>query len=84
MKAGLLNSAQKLYTPSSGTTIYIDYSASKQILEVAYTGGKVYQYKGVDSLVWEEYKQVIQSGGSSGKFVNSRIKPVYLDYIQVR
>jgi len=84
MRKGLLNTSQKILTPQSGTTIYADYLEDKQILEVAFTGGKTYQYYGVDNLIWEEYKQVILSGGSSGQFVNYKIKPIYLNYKQVK
>ena len=83
MRSRKLNTANRIYTTSSGTTIYIDYSEELQILEVEYAGGHVYQYKSVDVLTWEEYRQVVSSGGSSGKFVNTKIKPVYLNYEQI-
>lgn len=83
MRQRRLNSTNKIQTLLSRTTTYIDYSEEKQILEVGFFGGSVYQYKGVDSSVWDEYKQVIICGGSSGKFVNERIKPTYLSYRQV-
>jgi hypothetical protein len=72
-----LNSANKLYTPASGTTSYIDYSAKKRILEVQFEGGKAYHYFNVEPSVWEEYKKVIITGESSGAYVNTKIKPVY-------
>jgi len=80
MHSRILNTSNKTLTPISGTTAYIDYSNEKQILEVAFRGGHIYQYFGVDIIAWQEYKQVIDSGGSSGKFVNSKIKPIYLSY----
>jgi hypothetical protein len=72
-----LHSKNKLYTPKSGTTIYIDYSEKRKILEVEFTAGNVYHYLKVEPLVWEEYRDLILSGGSSGEFVNQKIKPNY-------
>jgi len=71
-----LHSKNKLYTPKSGTTIYIDYSEKRKILEVEFTAG-LYHYLKVEPLVWEEYKELILSGGSSGEFVNQKIKFKY-------
>ena len=57
----------------------INYSDTSHTLEVEYTGNRVYHYHEVNPLLWEEYKSVIESKGSSGKFVNTRIKPFYED-----
>ena len=70
-------------TPGSQTTIAINYSEAEHILEVVFTGGKACQYMGVKPSVWEEYKQAVLTGGSSGTFVNTRIKPEYPDYTEV-
>jgi len=77
MKSKRLNSKNKLNTPSSGTTNYVDYSAEKKILEVEFTGGKTYHYLNVEPAVWQNYKKVIMEGKSSGEFVNYFIKPNY-------
>jgi hypothetical protein len=83
MKRIRLNKMNAIYTRGSRTTLLINYSDKQHILEVVYTGGKVYQYRNVEPRVWEEYKQTVLSGGSSGIFVNSRIKPNYPDYDEV-
>ena len=77
MAPSSLNSENKLYTPNSGTTIYADYVARKRILEIEYKNGKTYRYFDVEPEVWEDYKETIQSGKSSGVFVNFNIKPHY-------
>jgi len=77
MSGRRLHRKNAIYTPASGTTIMINYSFNSQILEVEYTGGRVYHYYRVDAGVWEEYKSAIQTGNSSGTFVNRRIKPFY-------
>lgn len=77
MKDKRLNTKNKLSTPKSGTTAYIDYSTKNKILEVEFTAGKAYHYLEVELPVWEEYRELILAGGSSGEFVNRRIKPEY-------
>ena len=72
-----LNSENKLYTPESGTTVYIDYIPKNRILEIEYKNGKTYRYLDVEPEVWEDYKDTIQAGRSSGVFVNFNIKPHY-------
>ena len=67
-----------LFTPESATTAALNYSDDLKILGVTYRdNNRVYNYLNVPVGVWEEYKELIQSGGSSGKFVNTRIKPFY-------
>ena len=78
-----LDKKTAVYTPHSGTTVAINYSKARRILEVEYTGGKTYQYYKVEPEVWEEYKQTVLLGGSSGIFVNTRVKPYYHDYFEV-
>ena len=77
-----LNNTTKIYTPASGTTVYIDYSSKLRILEVEFSAGKTYHYHGVTPEVWNAYKHLIASGGSSGEFVNRKIKPKY-PYTQI-
>jgi len=72
-----LSESNKIYTPESESTIFINYSYSLNKLEVKFRGNKIYHYRNVEPLVWEEYKSVVQSGGSSGVFVNKKIKPFY-------
>ena len=48
----------------------------KNILEVGFADG-IYHYFNVPQNVWKEYKIFIESGGSSGKFVNVIVKPFY-------
>lgn len=77
MKSKRFFSSNKLYTPTSQSTVYIDYSAAKKQLEVEFTGGKTYHYFGVEPKIWDEYKNTVLSGGSSGEYVNFIIKPNY-------
>lgn len=76
MAAKRLSRKNRLLTPGSDTTVAINYSEESRTLEVEYKGG-VYHYLDVEQEVWEEYKSIVESGGSSGRFVNFRIKPVY-------
>jgi len=77
MKSKRLNTNNKLYTPKSGTTVHIDYSDKMRVLEVEFLAGKVYHYKKVEPEVWEEYKEIVNSGQSSGVYINLNIKPNY-------
>ena len=79
-----LNHQNRIYTRSSSTTTYINYSINRKILEVEFKDtGKAYQYFHVPQNVWDEYKQEVKSGGSSGKFYNKKIKPVYIEYEEI-
>ena len=66
----------RISTPESNTTTFINYDNEKNILEVGFADG-VYHYFDVPQDVWEEYKTFVESGGSSGKFVNLIVKPFY-------
>lgn len=79
MRRKRLTNQNKIYTPSSETTISLNYSPVSQVLEVEFTGGKIYHYLHVTPDVWEDFRTLIKSGGSSGTFVNRRIKPFYDD-----
>ncbi|WP_207422946.1 KTSC domain-containing protein [Desertivirga brevis] len=79
----LLNTKEKIATPLSGTTVYVDYSKEKKTLEVAFYPQKIYHYYQVDEDLWENYKAAIAAGESSGQFVNFKVKPLY-NYSQVR
>jgi len=57
----------------------VNYSPIGRVLEVQFTGGEVYHYLHVEPETWEDYRAEILSGGSSGAFVNKRIKPFYDD-----
>ena len=73
-----LNIKRALITPASETTALINYSELLNILEVEYKEGhRVYHYLDVEPSVWDQYKSIVESGGSSGSFVNQRIKPFY-------
>lgn len=74
-----LTNKNRVYTPSSETTISLNYSPVSETLEVEFTGGKIYHYLHVKPDVWEDFRATIMSGGSSGVFVNRRIKPFYDD-----
>jgi len=80
MKTKKLNTNNKLDTPGSETTLYIDYSPKNRILEIAFTGGATYHYFSVGPEIWQRYRNVISSGLSSGKFVNEQIKPHFPDF----
>ena len=74
----VLNPRNRIYTPSSSITSFINYSESRQILEVQFKEtGKVYHYFDVPENIWEEYRKEIGLEKSSGKFYNKRIKPFY-------
>ena len=77
MDSSLLDTRNKILTPGSGTTAYIDYSEKNKILEVEFDGGHVYHYLAVEPERWEEYKEILKSGASSGIYVNTKIKPRY-------
>jgi hypothetical protein len=79
MKHSRLTNKNRIYTRNSGTTIAVNYSPVARVLEVQFTGGETYHYLKVEPEVWEDYKAIIQAGGSSGAFVNKRIKPFYED-----
>ncbi|MDP9229958.1 MAG: KTSC domain-containing protein [Bacteroidota bacterium] len=66
-----------IYTGLSGTTVLINYSKELKILEVEFTGGHIYHYFDVPLSKWNKYKTVIETGGSSGEYVNQQIKPFY-------
>lgn len=74
-----LTNRNKIYTPASEATVALNYSPVSEVLEVEFTGGKVYHYLQVKPDVWEDLQTLLQSGGSSGIFVNQRIKPYYDD-----
>lgn len=77
MRRKRLTNKNKVYTPKSETTISLNYSPVSEVLEVEFTGGKIYHYLEVRPEVWEDYLTEIRMGGSSGAFVNARIKPFY-------
>ena len=73
-----LSVINKVETPDSTSTVFINYSYPLKILEARYRdNSNIYHYKNVEPEVWEEYVAVIKSGGSSGKFINTRIKTIY-------
>lgn len=72
-----LTNRNKIYTPGSETTVSLNYSPVSEVLEVEFSGNKVYHYLHVKPEVWEDYQKTIRLGGSSGSFVNEQIKPNY-------
>ena len=64
-------------TPGSGTTNFLKYYPERKILEIGFKSGEVYQYLKVPSSVWDEYRDTVLSGDSSGIFFNKRIKDKY-------
>ncbi|NII24126.1 KTSC domain-containing protein [Pseudoflavitalea sp. X16] len=79
MRRKRLTNRNKIYTPSSETTVSLNYSPVSEVLEVEFTGGKVYHYLKVEPEIWDEFVTLIKSGGSAGIFVNKRIKTYYDD-----
>lgn len=78
MKHKRLSRKNAIYTSrSSETTVLVNYDATEKILEVEFTGGRVYHYLNVSPKLWQEYKDILQASGSSGKFVNTQIKPFH-------
>jgi len=65
-------------TPGSGTTNFLKYYPERKILEIGFRSNEVYQYFKVPSSVWDEYREIVLSGDSSGVFFNNRIKDKYL------
>jgi hypothetical protein len=79
-----LSRKNAIYTAGSSTTVLINYSEELNILEVEFReSNKIYQYLKVEPLKWAAYKKVIKNKGSSGKFVNGKIKPYY-EYIEIK
>lgn len=72
-----LTNKDKVYTPTSETTVSLNYSPVSEVLEVEFKGGKVYHYLHVKPEVWDQYRITVRTGGSSGGFVNEQIKPNY-------
>jgi hypothetical protein len=79
MRRKRLTNKNKIYTRASETTVSLNYSPVSEVLEVEFAGGKIYHYLHVKPEVWDEYLTFVKSGGSSGTFVNKRIKPFYDD-----
>jgi hypothetical protein len=72
-----LSRKNAIYTPRSHTTRMINYESGRQVREVEFINDGIYQYFKVPLFVWKEYKSVILSEGSSGIFLNKKIKPFY-------
>ena len=77
-----LSRKNAIYTGGSGTTTMINYDMTSHILEVQFIEGDVYHYLHVPPKVWKEYEVVVKTGGSSGTFVNKKIKPYY-KYVKI-
>ena len=61
-------------TPVKSTNVaYVGYDPEKQILEVEFHGGNVYQYYDVPETIFKE----LLNASSIGKYLNKRIKGVY-------
>jgi hypothetical protein len=63
----------------SSAVVSIGYDPDLQILEIEYTGGRVYRYPGVPL---EEY-EALMNADSIGTYVNQVIKTKYSDYYEV-
>src|SRR5438270_13186650 len=72
-----LSRKSAIYTPRSHTTRMINYESIRHVLEVEFINDGVYQYFKVPPSVWKEYKSIVLSEGSSGTFLNKKIKPFY-------
>jgi len=72
-----LSRRNAVYTPGSTATNMINYSETSLKLEVEYVDGDVYHYLEVEPEKWEEYRDWVAQGKSSGEFVNKYIKPFY-------
>ena len=72
-----LNRKGALRTARSDTTNMINYSETLRRLEVEFKNGGVYHYLEVEPEKWEEYRDWVISGNSSGWFVNKKIKGFY-------
>jgi len=78
MKRKRLSRKNAVYTTRlSDTTVMINYSEKEKLLEIEFTGGRIYHYFKVPPELWEEYRAHLKAEGSSGAFVNTRIKPFY-------
>jgi hypothetical protein len=67
---------EKLYeeikTPGSRGIAWVKYYFTGRFLEVQYkSGGKVYPFYEIPRSKFKEFKQVVESGGSAGHFVDS-------------
>lgn len=57
----------------SSNLLSAGYDADKKILEVEFNGGTLYQFKDVESEIWQEFQRT----DSKGKFFHSAIKNRY-------
>ena len=64
-------------TPGSGTTNFLKYYPERKILEIGFRSDEVYQYFKIPSSIWDEYREKVLSGDSSGFFFNNTIKDKY-------
>lgn len=63
----------------SSAIVSVGYDAALETLEIEYVGGRVYDYRCVPL---EEFISLMSSK-SLGSFVNTRIKPVYMDFVEI-
>lgn len=72
-----LRKRNAVFTKQSSTTSLINYSEDIGVLEVEFIDGHVHHYKEVELDKWEEYKEWVEEGRSSGYFLKKFIKPYY-------
>ncbi len=63
---------------ASSSVVSLGYDAEKQILEIEFVGGSVYQYFDVPASIYK----ALMNAGSKGTFVNTRVKGHY-DFSQL-
>ena len=59
--------------------ISIDYHAELKIIEIEYTGGKLYHYPGIDEKVWATFLQFVNVGSGLGTYINLDFKKMIDD-----
>lgn len=49
------------------------YDTARRVLEITFTGGRVYDYRGVPEAIWT----ALLKADSKGRFFNAQIRDVY-------
>lgn len=72
---------------SSEAITSIDYDPSKKIIEIAYSGEKIYHYTNMDRKIWTTFLTIIKNKESIGTYINQQFKKMVdekgIDYYEV-
>ncbi len=59
---------------SSEAITDIDYDPSKKIIEIAYSGEKIYHYTKMNRKMWDKFLTIIKKKESIGTYINQQFK----------